>query len=79
LPQESVIRGDATIWSIAAASVIAKVTRDRIMVHYHNKYPEYGFDRHKGYGTKLHQEMLCQHGVCQIHRKSYKPVKKVIG
>jgi len=76
--QEAIIKGDELIFSIAAASIIAKVTRDRMMRQLHEQYPVYGFDRHKGYGTKLHLERLIQHGPCPIHRQSFKPVKKLI-
>lgn len=76
--QKAVIRGDSLVFSIAAASIIAKVTRDRIMMEMHEKYPEYGFDRHKGYGTKLHLERLKEFGPCPIHRKSFGPMKKLI-
>lgn len=69
--QKSIINGDNKVWSIAAASIIAKVTRDRIMHKYHEKYPQYCFDKHKGYGTKLHFEMIAKHGQCEIHRKSF--------
>ncbi len=62
--------------SIAAASVLAKVTRDRIMQEYHQNYPEYEFDRHKGYPTKRHREKLRQFGPCPIHRKTFKGVKE---
>lgn len=70
--QESVINGDCHIFSISAASIIAKVTRDRMMMKMHEKFPQYGFDHHKGYGTKLHFEMIAEHGLCEIHRKSFK-------
>ena len=69
--QKSIINGDNKVWSIAAASIIAKVTRDRMMQKYHERYPQYCFDRHKGYGTKLHYEMIAEHGACEIHRKSF--------
>ncbi|TAN43932.1 MAG: ribonuclease HII [Nitrospirae bacterium] len=72
--QVPIIKGDAQSASIAAASIIAKVTRDRMMVAYHDKYPEYCFDKHKGYGTKTHLAMLKQHGPCPIHRKSFQKV-----
>ncbi|EKE20869.1 MAG: ribonuclease HII [uncultured bacterium] len=68
-------KGDALCISIAAASIIAKVTRDRIMNDYHKKYPFYGFDEHKGYGTLKHRKALMQYGPCPIHRKSFDPVK----
>ena len=70
-PHETVIRGDSRSVSIAAASILAKVSRDRYMVDMAAKYPEYRFDRHKGYGTKLHYELLTQHGPSPIHRKTF--------
>lgn len=70
--QTMLVNGDATSISIASASILAKTTRDKLMLDYHKKYPEYGFDRHKGYGTKLHYEMLAKHGPCPIHRKSFR-------
>ena len=69
--QVSIIHGDALSISIAAASVIAKVTRDRIMEEYDKKYPEYGFAKHSGYGTKYHMDKLKEIGPCEIHRKSF--------
>lgn len=69
--QESVIKGDAKSLSIAAASIIAKVTRDRMMLDYHEKYPHYGFDSNKGYGTKAHYEGIYKYGVTPIHRKTF--------
>ena len=63
--------GDAKSLSIAAASVLAKVTRDHIMLKYDEQYPEYGFKQHKGYGTKLHREAILTHGPCPIHRRSF--------
>ncbi|MFH1522699.1 MAG: ribonuclease HII [Patescibacteria group bacterium] len=75
LKQKAVIRGDELVFSIAAASIIAKVTRDKIMKEMHETYPQYCFDKHKGYGTKLHIERLRQHGPSPIHRRSFKPVK----
>jgi ribonuclease HII len=71
LDQKAVPSGDKLVKSISAASIIAKVTRDRIMLEMHEKYPEYGFDRHKGYGTKMHFEMLKKNGSCEIHRRSF--------
>jgi len=73
--QKAVVRGDAKIWSCAAASIIAKVTRDRLMIKYHQKYPAYGFDKHKGYGTAQHFAAIKQHGPCAIHRLSFAPFK----
>lgn len=74
LPQEAVVGGDGIIRSIAAASIIAKVTRDRMMLEYDKEYPTYGFAKHKGYGTKVHMDALRKHGACPIHRMSFKPV-----
>ncbi len=71
----SILKGDSKSLSIAAASIIAKVTRDRIMEGYHKKYPLYGFSRHKGYGTRLHLEAIQKYGPCPIHRKSFAPLK----
>ncbi len=72
--QMPIIKGDCKSASIAAASIIAKVTRDRIMMQYHEAYPEYGFDKHKGYATKRHLESLRRYGPSPIHRKSFYPV-----
>ncbi len=69
--QVSIIKGDAKSVSIAAASILAKVTRDRIMVSYDDMYPEYGFAKHKGYGTKQHSDAIRAYGPCPIHRKSF--------
>ena len=74
---KTVIKGDAKSESIAAASIIAKVSRDRYMKEMAAKYPEYQFEKHKGYGTKLHYEMIEKYGICEIHRKSF--LKKVLG
>lgn len=76
LRQENVVGGDKDIFSISAASIVAKVTRDRMMLELHEKFPEYGFDRHKGYGTKLHFEMIEKFGPCEIHRKSFRAKPK---
>lgn len=73
--QVSIIKADEKIFSCSAASIIAKVTRDMIMVKMSKKYPEYLFEKHKGYGTRLHLEMIKKYGPCAIHRKSFKPIK----
>ena len=72
--QRAVIKGDKKIMSIAAASIIAKVTRDDLLIKLHRSYPQYGFDVHKGYGTKLHREKLTLFGPCAIHRLSFRPL-----
>lgn len=77
LRQKTIIKGDNQSCSIAAASIIAKVTRDRIMERYHRKYPQYGFKDHKGYGTRKHFINLEKFGPSPIHRMSYAPVKKL--
>ena len=71
VPTTSIIHGDALSYSIAAASIVAKVTRDRMMLDFANKYPQYNFAKHKGYGTKEHITLLKQHGPCPIHRKTF--------
>jgi ribonuclease HII len=73
-PQTAIVGGDAKSLSIAAASIVAKVTRDRMMRSWHKKFPDYGFDRNKGYGTRAHLEKIQTHGPCPIHRKSFAPV-----
>ena len=76
---EAVIGGDALHEEISAASILAKVTRDREMVELDLKYPQYGFAKHKGYPTKAHFEAIAEHGVIDEHRRSYGPVKKALG
>lgn len=76
--QSNIKHGDSLSISIAAASIIGKVYRDNLMRSLHEQYPEYGFDKHKGYGTKYHIEMLIKHGPCAIHRKSFSPVKEML-
>jgi len=78
IPQKSIIKGDEKVFSCATASIIAKVTRDRIMQKYHKKFPTYGFNKHKGYPTKLHLKMLKKYGPCKIHRMTFGPVKACI-
>ncbi len=75
VPQTAIVQGDALSYSIAAASVLAKVTRDRLMVDYHGQFPEYGFADHKGYGTRRHLEAIGKFGACPIHRRTFAPFK----
>lgn len=77
VPTESIIKGDAKSYNIAAASILAKVTRDKLMVELDKKYPEYNFKKHKGYGTKEHIENLKKFGKCEIHRNSF--IKHFVG
>lgn len=79
LPQRSLIKGDARCLSIAAASIIAKVTRDRLMLQLDKEYPAYGFARHKGYGTEAHLAALREHGASPVHRQSFAPVRELYG
>lgn len=78
MPSLSLIKGDAKSASIAAASIIAKVARDRLMEEYDAKYPQYGFALHKGYGTAQHIKAIREHGPCPIHRRSFEPIKSMI-
>ena len=78
LNQWVIVKGDSRSLSIAAASVLAKVTRDRIMDGYHKLYPQYEFNRHKGYGTRLHRNLIQEHGPCPIHRSKFKGVSEYI-
>lgn len=76
LPQQSIVKGDARSVSIAAASIVAKVSRDLLMQRYHDDYPQFGFDRHKGYPTKAHKAAIAEHGPCLIHRRSFRGVRE---
>jgi ribonuclease HII len=76
--QTALVKGDALSFSIAAASIVAKVTRDRLMLDFDREYPAYGFAQHKGYGTALHLERLRQHGPCPIHRRTFFPVQQAM-
>jgi len=77
IPQKSIIKGDEKVFSCAAASILAKVYRDKIMERCDRKFPKYGFEKHKGYGTKFHFKMLKKYGPCKIHRKTFEPVKSL--
>jgi ribonuclease HII len=72
IPQKSIVKADEKVLSCAMASILAKVTRDRIMMRYHKKHPKYRFDLHKGYPTKLHKSLLKKYGYCKIHRKTFR-------
>jgi ribonuclease HII len=76
IPQKSIIRGDSQSLSIAAASIIAKVSRDLIMIHYARQYSRYDFAQHKGYGTQAHRDAIAQHGPCPIHRHTFAPIRQ---
>jgi ribonuclease HII len=75
IAQKAIIHGDEKIFSISAASILAKVARDRLMQKYHKKYPQYGFDQHMGYGTEIHLKAIKKHGPSPIHRMSFAPLK----
>ncbi len=75
--QIAIPKADQFVFSVSAASIIAKVTRDRILMNFDEQYPGYGFATHKGYGTKFHMEMIKKMGPCKIHRKSFKPIEKL--
>jgi ribonuclease HII len=76
VPQTAIVKGDARSYSIAAASVLAKVARDRLMLEFDRQFPEYGFAGHKGYGTARHLAAIAAHGPCPIHRRSFAPLKQ---
>ncbi len=77
VPQKAVIGGDGSVFCIAAASILAKVSRDRLMQKYHKKYPQYGFDQHMGYGTEIHLSAIKKYGSCPIHRMSFAPLRSI--
>ncbi len=78
LPQKPIRKGDQLSASIAAASIVAKVTRDRMMLEWHERYPQYNFAKHKGYGTKEHRRAIEKFGVCELHRKTFRGVKEYL-
>ena len=78
IPVRAIVRGDATMAEIAAASILAKVARDREMLALHQRHPQYGFDRHKGYPTSAHLAALREHGVSIVHRRSFAPVRALL-
>ena len=77
-PQKPIRKGDRICNSIAAASIVAKVTRDRLMLECHQQYPQYNFAKHKGYGTKEHRKAIERFGVCELHRKTFRGVKEYL-
>jgi len=78
IPADAIVKGDARVAAIAAASILAKVTRDRWCMQLHAQYPQYGFGAHKGYGTRAHLTALQEHGACPQHRRSFAPVARVL-
>jgi ribonuclease HII len=78
LPAQAIVKGDSKIAAISAASILAKVARDNMMIDYHTQYPHFAFQQHKGYGTAQHTAELKQYGCLSIHRKSFKPIKAII-
>lgn len=78
IPQKAIPKGDQLSNLIAAASIVAKVTRDRLMLQFHERYPQYNFAKHKGYGTREHRKAIERYGICEIHRKTFRGVKEFI-
>ncbi len=78
IPAQAIVKGDSKVQAISAASILAKVERDKIMVDYHKKYPDFSFHLHKGYGTRQHINEISQFGILPIHRKTFNPVKMMI-
>ncbi len=79
IPQRTIVKGDKYCFSIAAASIIAKTSRDQLMSKLAQKYPQYGFEKHVGYGTKFHRDALREHGFCDIHRRNFAPISQMKG
>jgi len=78
IPQRAIIKGDRLSVSVAAAAILAKLTLYRLMMELHDQFPQYGFDSHKGYGTKAHREALCRYGPCPVHRKCFRGVRELL-
>lgn len=78
IPAQAIVKGDSKVQAISAASILAKVERDKIMVDYHNKYPDFSFHLHKGYGTRQHINEIDQFGILPVHRRTFNPVKRMI-
>lgn len=78
IPSEAIVKGDSKVEAISAASILAKTARDELMLKLHTQYPQYGFDGHKGYPTAAHVAALREHGVSEVHRRSFKPVREAL-
>ena len=78
MPAEAIVQGDSIVPAISAASILAKVHRDRLCLALHERHPQYGFDGHKGYPTAAHLAALREHGACEVHRRSFAPVRAVL-
>ncbi len=78
IPSQAIVQGDSKVAAISAASILAKTARDELMLELHQRYPQYGFSRHKGYPTAAHLAALREHGVSEIHRRSFKPVRNIL-
>lgn len=78
IPSRAIVKGDSKIAAISAASILAKTARDELMLRLHEQYPQYGFDRHKGYPTSAHLAALREHGVSEVHRRSFRPVREAM-
>ena len=78
IPSQAIVKGDSTVAAISAASILAKTARDELMLRLHEQYPQYGFDGHKGYPTAAHLAALRQHGVSEVHRRSFRPVREAL-
>lgn len=78
IPAQAIVKGDSKVQAISAASILAKVERDRLMYDYHKDYPDFSFHQHKGYGTPQHLAEIRQHGILEIHRKTFKPLKDML-
>jgi ribonuclease HII len=78
IPSKAIVKGDSKIAAISAASILAKTARDELMLKLHTQYPQYGFDRHKGYPTAAHVAALREHGVSEVHRRSFRPVREAL-
>jgi len=76
IPSQAIVKGDSKVAAISAASILAKTARDELMLQLHGRYPQYGFDAHKGYPTAAHLAALREHGVSVVHRKTFKPVRQ---